>query len=144
MSAVQENNSVSSSVAAEVSKMKISDAKKDAGNGHPLEKDPAPEYIAHRIRMFDELKAKYDAEVATKSNDPIKIALADGRIMEGLSWKTHPMEIAKLVDPSLPDRLVISKVNGELWDCTRPLEQSCTLEFIDFDCLNLLNLLLFG
>ncbi len=101
---------------------------------YPLEKDPAPEYIAHRIRMFDELKLKYDAEAASKPQEPIKILLADGRIMEGVSWKTHPMEIAKLIDPSLPDRLVIAKVDGDLWDCTRPLEKSCTLEFLDFEC----------
>lgn len=103
-------------------------------SAYPLEKDPVPEYIPHRIKMFDELKTKYDAMVAAQPQEPIKILLADGRIMDGTSWKTHPMDIAKMVDPSLPDRLVIAKVDGELWDCTRPLEKSCTLEFLDFEC----------
>lgn len=127
-------------ISAELNKMNVSGDKADkkapkaaAAAAHPLEKEPAPEYLAHRIRLFDELKAKYDAEVAAKESQPIRIVLADGREMEGLSWKTHPMEIAKMVDPSLPDRLVIAKVNGVLWDSTRVLESSCTLEFLDFE-----------
>jgi len=107
--------------------------KMNIASEHQMEMTPPPEYLAHRIKMFDELKAKYDAEVAGKLQLPIKIALADGRVMEGFSWKTHPMDIAKLIDPSLPDRLVIAKVDGDLWDCTRPLEKSCMLEFLDFE-----------
>lgn len=53
--------------------------------------------------------------------------------MDGESWNTTPMEIAKLISNSLADRLVIAKVNGELWDSTRPLESDCTLELLDFE-----------
>lgn len=126
---VQENGIVEG-----IKKIDIKGKNNENGSSFPLEKDPAPEYIAHRIKMFDELKAKYDAEVAAKPRESIQIALADGRIMDGTSWVTHPMEIAKMIDPSLPDRLVIAKVDGELWDSTRPLEKSCQLEFLDFEC----------
>lgn len=33
----------------------------------------------------------------------------------------------------LADNAVISRVNGELWDLDRPLEQDCSLEILHFD-----------
>lgn len=33
----------------------------------------------------------------------------------------------------LADNSVISRVNGELWDLDRPLEQDCSLEILRFD-----------
>lgn len=33
----------------------------------------------------------------------------------------------------LADNAVISRVNGELWDLDRPLEQDCSLELLRFD-----------
>lgn len=108
-------------------------ASQASGSSYPLEVSPQPEYIAHRIKMFEELKAKYDAWVAEQPSKSIKITLLDGRVIEGTSWNTTPMEIAKEISNSLADRLVISKVNGELWDTIRPLEDNCTLELLDFD-----------
>jgi len=102
-------------------------------NGFPQEAVPQPEYIQHRIQMFDRLKAEHDAWVAKQPVVPIKISLADGRRFEGESWKTSPMDIAKLLGQETVDKLVIAKVNGELWDTTRPLQDSCVLELLDFD-----------
>lgn len=33
----------------------------------------------------------------------------------------------------LASNVVIAKVNGELWDLDRPLEEDCTLELLSFD-----------
>lgn len=33
----------------------------------------------------------------------------------------------------LADNAVISRINGELWDLDRPLEQDCSLEILRFD-----------
>lgn len=33
----------------------------------------------------------------------------------------------------LADNAVISRVNGQLWDLDRPLEQDCSLEILRFD-----------
>ena len=44
------------------------------------------------------------------------------------------MDIAREISKSLSERIVISKVNGQLWDLERPLEGSATLELLDF-CL---------
>ena len=43
------------------------------------------------------------------------------------------MEIAKAIAQSLADRVVIGKVDGEVWDLERPLEKSCSLELLTFD-----------
>jgi threonyl-tRNA synthetase len=53
--------------------------------------------------------------------------------MDGTSWETTPMDIAKTLAKSLAERTVISKVNGVLWDLLRPFEGNATLELLDFE-----------
>lgn len=60
--------------------------------------------------MFEELKRKYDQEIASKPRVPIKITLPDSRVMDGISWETTPMDIAKMLSKSLSERVVIAKV----------------------------------
>ena len=115
----------------EMSKMKIT--KSSPSSSRPLEMTPPPDYVPHRIKMFNDLKAKYDAQIATNPRNPIRITLPDGRQMDGISWETTPLQIAKMISNSLADRLVIAKVNGELFDTTRVLEGDCTLELLDFE-----------
>lgn len=43
------------------------------------------------------------------------------------------MDVAIQISKSLSERIVIAKVDGELWDLERPLEKSCTLELLDFE-----------
>ncbi|KAI8926328.1 hypothetical protein BC831DRAFT_456787 [Entophlyctis helioformis] len=100
---------------------------------HPLEVSPQPNYIQHRIDMFDELKKQYDAEIAAKPRTPIEITMPDARIINGTAWETTPFEIAKSISKSLSERIVIAKVDGVLFDLMRPLEQSCSLELLDFE-----------
>ncbi|KAI8367429.1 hypothetical protein EDC96DRAFT_506811 [Choanephora cucurbitarum] len=115
-------------------KAKAPKAKKDANaSAYPLEMTPPPEYLQHRIDMFDKLKAAADAEVAKQPREPITITLPDGSTKEGTSWETSPMTIAAGIAKSLAERTVIAKVDGELWDLTRPLEKSCKLELLDFE-----------
>lgn len=95
--------------------------------------DPAPEYILHRIQIFDKLKAQYDAEVAQKPRDKINITLDNDRIEVGTAWETTPAFIARQISKSLSERVVIARVNGELWDLDRPLEGPCRLELLDFE-----------
>lgn len=107
-----------------------------ADTGGPLELKPDPEFIAHRIQIFEKLKAKYDAEVAARSREPITITLKDGSIKQGKSWETTPAEIAKSISNSLLKRTVIARLNddnNQLWDLERPLERSCKLEFLPFE-----------
>lgn len=70
---------------------------------------------------------------AAKPREKITISLPNGKEAEGTSWETTPVMIAKGISKSLLERTVISRVDGELWDLTRPLEKSCKLELIDFE-----------
>lgn len=112
-------------------KKEKADKKKAPAN--PLLLDPQPAYIDHRLKIFDELKAKHDAAFAAKERSPIKITLKDGTVKEGTSYETSPWELASAIGKSFAERQVISKVNGELWDLERPLEGDCKLEFLDFE-----------
>jgi threonyl-tRNA synthetase len=116
-----------------VKKEKGGDSGADTG---PLELKPQPQFLADRLQLFNELKVKYDAEIAAKPREPITITLADGSIKQGMSWETTPAEIAKGISNSLLKRTVVAKLNGDdeqLWDLERPLEQSCKLELLSFD-----------
>ncbi|KAI0795521.1 hypothetical protein C8Q75DRAFT_791290 [Abortiporus biennis] len=114
-------------------KPKEKKGKAAATSAHPLELSPPPEFFDHRIKIFDKLKAEYDAWVAAQPRQEIEITLPDGSKRQGKSWETSPMDIAKEISKGLADRIVISKVNGEVWDLERPLEGSCTLELLDFE-----------
>lgn len=59
--------------------------------------------------------------------------MPNGKEEKGISWETTPGAIARGISKSLFERTVISMVDGELWDLTRPLEKSCKLELIDFE-----------
>lgn len=94
---------------------------------------PLPQFIEDRIKMFDELKAKYDADVAAKERKPINITLKDGTVKAGTAWETLPMDIAQSIGKSFAERMVIAKVDGQLWDMPRPLEGDVELELLDFE-----------
>ncbi|SNX87565.1 probable THS1 - threonyl tRNA synthetase, cytosolic [Melanopsichium pennsylvanicum] len=111
-------------------------AKKDAADGAPkapLEFTPKPAYFDHRIAMFEKLKAEQDAEFAAKPRQPITVTMPDGSTRQVTSYDTSPMDIAKDISKSLSERIVISKVDDNLWDLERPLEADCKLELFDFE-----------
>lgn len=135
---------MSAEVAKQVEDLSI-DTKKDSNKkekkekkdkkipSNPLLLDPQPEFIASRIELFDEFKAKYDADVAARERVPINITLKDGNVKVGTSYETTPMSIALEIGKSFAERQVIAKINGTLWDLDRPLESDVNLEFLDFD-----------
>ena len=41
--------------------------------------------------------AKYKSELAAKETKPIKVTLPDGKVMEGESWRTTPLQIAEKI-----------------------------------------------
>lgn len=45
--------------------------------------------------MWDQLKAKYDAEVAAKTPENITVTLPDGKQVPAQSWRSTPYDIAK-------------------------------------------------
>ncbi|KAE9405510.1 threonyl-tRNA synthetase [Gymnopus androsaceus JB14] len=99
----------------------------------PIEIQPPPDFFDHRIKLFEQLKAEYDEDVKAKPRQEIIVTLPDGSERKGTSWETSPMDIAKEISKSLSEKVVISKVDGELYDLERPLEKSCKLELLDFE-----------
>jgi threonyl-tRNA synthetase len=137
MEKVQQNVKGAKTLVVGEKKSKVKKEKGDGGGDTlPLEMNPPPQFLEDRLKLFEELKAKYDAEIAAKPREKIAITLADGSVKEGLSWETTPAEIAKGISNSLFKRAVVARLNGDnnqLWDLERPLETSCKLELLDFN-----------
>ncbi|TCD62131.1 threonyl-tRNA synthetase [Steccherinum ochraceum] len=108
-------------------------AKNAATSAYPLELQPPPEFFDHRIKIFDKLKAEYDEWVKAQPREDIEVTLPDGSKRSGKSWETSPMDIAVGISKGLADRIVIAKVDGNVWDLERPLEKSCSVELLDFE-----------
>ncbi|KAH7882947.1 hypothetical protein F5I97DRAFT_1938851 [Phlebopus sp. FC_14] len=100
---------------------------------HPLELQPPPAYIDQRIKLFEKLQSEYIAYTKSQPREEITITMRDGSQRKGTSWETSPMDIAKEVSKSLSERVVIAKVDDDLWDLERPLEGSCKLELLEFE-----------
>ncbi|XP_060522679.1 threonine--tRNA ligase 1, cytoplasmic isoform X2 [Cylas formicarius] len=121
---------------ATLAKMKKEKAKagSEAGDKSPAaELKPPPSFIEERLILWNKFKAQYDAEINSKPEGSIKITLPDGKVVEGVAWKTTMYDVAKGISQGLADNAVISKVNSVLWDLDRPLETDCKVELLKFD-----------
>src|SRR5579863_2724013 len=59
----------------------------------------------------------------------IEITLPDGS-KQSVAEGTSPLQIAQSISPRLADAALVAKVNGELYDLTRPLEKDASLEIL--------------
>src|SRR6476646_7051744 len=59
----------------------------------------------------------------------IEITLPDGS-KQPAPEGSRPLDIAKSISPRLADAAIVAKVNGEMWDLNRPIEQNATLEIL--------------
>ena len=59
----------------------------------------------------------------------IEITLPDGS-KQSVAEGTRPIDIAKSISPRLADAAIVAKVNGDLYDLTRPIEQDATLQIL--------------
>ena len=59
----------------------------------------------------------------------VQISFPDGNVK---SFDAPPtgLEIAQGISPGLAKRCVVARVNGELWDLTRPIEQDASIELV--------------
>lgn len=89
-----------------------------------------PEFVARRVAMWEAIEKKQAEERGPEQK--IEITLPDGKKIDGVAHVTSPLDIAKQISKSLAERVVISKVNGQLRDLNLPLEASCRLELFDF------------
>jgi threonyl-tRNA synthetase len=59
----------------------------------------------------------------------IEITLPDGS-KQSVPAGTPPLDIAKSISPRLADAAIVARVDGDLYDLTRPLEKSATLQIL--------------
>ena len=70
----------------------------------------------------------------------IKVTFPDGAARD-YSRGTTGTEIVESISKSLAKRSVIAKVNGQLYDMKRPLESDASLELLDINAKESLELL---
>lgn len=71
--------------------------------------------------------------MAAKGQEIINVTLLDGKKVEGFSWELTPLDVAKKISSSLASAVYIAKVNDQLWDLERPLENDCKIQLEKFD-----------
>ncbi|HLK64593.1 MAG TPA: threonine--tRNA ligase [Bryobacteraceae bacterium] len=59
----------------------------------------------------------------------IEITLPDGS-KQSVPEGSSPLDVAKSISPRLADAAIVAKVDGELYDLTRPLEKDATLQIL--------------
>src|SRR5579871_6974528 len=59
----------------------------------------------------------------------IEITLPDGS-KQSVAEGATPLDVAKSISPRLADAAIVAKVDGELYDLTRPLEKDATLQIL--------------
>ncbi len=62
----------------------------------------------------------------------IKITLPDGSVREYAAGSTA-MDVAKSISEGLAKKVLAAKINGEVWDATRPIENDSTLKLLTWD-----------
>ncbi|CAN4094731.1 unnamed protein product [Withania somnifera] len=105
----------------------------NSGVAFPKDESYLETVIPERIALFESIQNQQHLQRISLLPDPIKIELTDGTVKEGNKWNTTPLDIAKEISKSLASNAFIAKVNGVLWDLSRPLEGDCKLEIFKFD-----------
>jgi threonyl-tRNA synthetase len=102
----------------------------------PIElKEQNPEYVAHRAKLFEEIKKEQAAQLAAKAaaSGKVKVTLPDGKQLDAEAWKTTPLDIARGISKKLAENALVAVVDEQKWDLGRPLEKDCKLSIVTFD-----------
>ncbi len=59
----------------------------------------------------------------------LHVTLPDGSV-QSVPAGTRPLDVARSISPRLAEDAIVAKVNGTLWDLTRPLEGDATVEIL--------------
>lgn len=106
----------------------------DASQGASSASGTLPAFITERNQLFEELKKQNDRELLEKPRSEIKITLnvrgTEDAIVVGKSWETTPGQLLRNVPKDVSSDVVIAKVDGNLWDLDRPLEQDCRVGYL--------------
>lgn len=96
--------------------------------------DRLPSFITERNALFEELKKKHDDAVAAKPRNPITVSLTVGpdsvTEVSATAWETTPGQLLKHAPKTIASEAIVAKVNGEVWDLTRPLEADSSVSYL--------------
>ena len=59
----------------------------------------------------------------------IQVTLPDGSV-QSVAAGTRPLDVARSISPRLADDAIVARVNGDLWDLTRPFEANANLQIL--------------
>ncbi|XP_044127165.1 threonine--tRNA ligase, mitochondrial isoform X1 [Bufo gargarizans] len=105
------------------------------GSGIP-ESSVLPEFIRHRLQCFETLRERYEARLADKvlrESRPIRISLPEGKVVSGESWRTSLYDVAVQTRSGSAHNVLAARVNGVVFDLSRPLEDDSEIDFLTFD-----------
>ncbi|KAI3912140.1 hypothetical protein MKW92_041722 [Papaver armeniacum] len=113
---------------------------KDCCNSVTVIKDQAylDSVTDKRIKLFESIEIEQANQRQVIGGESIKITLPDhGNILkDGKKWISTPDDIAKEIYTAKELKskpILISEVNGSLWDMARPFEGDCQLKLFTFD-----------
>lgn len=112
--------------------MQVSDDKQALFAEAVKERQP---YYHKRIELFEKYHQREEAaiEAAKAANVPIKVTLPDGATKDGIKGATTPLDVANMISKSLAKKVIVAKVDGDVWDLFRPLEGDCNISLHTFD-----------
>jgi threonyl-tRNA synthetase len=139
---------------------KISGAER-IGGSFTVEQDPA--WIKERDALLEAAVKRGAEQLAALDKPPITVVLPDGKKVDGVAWKTSPLDVATSISKGLAQATCVASVKysnrlkgadstltevetnpdgddnadasaeWELWDVARPLEGDCELQLHKFD-----------
>jgi threonyl-tRNA synthetase len=75
-------------------------------------KTKSPQFLQERIKIWDEFYARQVEAMKNLPREKINITLKDGKVVEGVSFETTPLEVAKKnLKKSLVPDFVVAKVD---------------------------------
>ncbi|XP_066577128.1 threonine--tRNA ligase 1, cytoplasmic [Amia ocellicauda] len=86
--------------------------------------------LQERLRVFERLWEQRGG--SEQGGRPLKVSLGGGASLEGSAGVTRPLDLVQHARAG-KGRVLVARVNGQLWDLRRPLEEDCELQLLDFD-----------
>ena len=103
----------------------------------PSAEQSLPAYIVERNDLFQKLWEQHleDVKNCPHPEITVKVDIGNGNpsAVTAKAWETTPAQLLKDVPKEFSANVVVAKVDGELYDLSRPLERASTVSFLPFD-----------
>ena len=128
--------------------------------GGAFEKTENPDFIQHRVKIFEELFKQQEEKYAAAEHAEVSIKLPDGKVIKGKAFETTPHSIALGISKGLAEAVIgarikytnrlnnpvvdkivdaedeeesAHKVESDIFDLTHKIEGDCELELLKFE-----------